>query len=152
MNTPAIGSFFEMSLRILLLLNETAEIPLDEQQITAIDFISVYAADFDILDENLHGYSNYRFCEFFTRKNIISTSIKNLVLDRYIELQFTSSGYKYAITENGKILCNKLGCNYAEDYVLAVQSVISHFNTNKELMLKEINKRTTQSLKEGRYE
>lgn len=61
MNTSALGSTFEISLRILLLLNEVHGTSLDEQQIGAVDFISVYAADFDLLDENLHGYSNYRF-------------------------------------------------------------------------------------------
>ena len=67
MNTSALGSTFEISLRILLLLNEVHGTSLDEQQIGAVDFISVYAADFDLLDENLHGYSNYRFSEYPAR-------------------------------------------------------------------------------------
>ena len=45
MNTSALGSTFEISLRILLLLNEVHGTALDEQQIGAVDFISVYAAE-----------------------------------------------------------------------------------------------------------
>lgn len=44
MKTSALGSTFEISLRILLLLDEVHNASLDEQQIGAIDFISVYAA------------------------------------------------------------------------------------------------------------
>lgn len=46
MNESAIGSTFEISLRILLMLNELSPLRLDEQQIGAVDFISVYASDF----------------------------------------------------------------------------------------------------------
>lgn len=49
MNASALGSTFEISLRILLTLNELPNSTLDEQQIGAIDFISVYAADFGLL-------------------------------------------------------------------------------------------------------
>lgn len=76
MNTPALGSTFEISLRILLLLNEAHGATLDEQQIGAVDFISVYAADFGLLDENLHGYSNYRFSEYPARKLLVSSAQK----------------------------------------------------------------------------
>ena len=55
MNRLVLGTTFEISLRILLMLNELSGWSLDEQQIEAIDFISVYAADFGVLDENLHG-------------------------------------------------------------------------------------------------
>ena len=72
MNESAIGSTFEISLRILLMLNELSPTKLDEQQIEAIDFIAVYAADFGLLDENLHGYSNYRYSEFPARKQMVS--------------------------------------------------------------------------------
>lgn len=56
MNISTLGSTFEISLRILLMLNELQGSSFDEQQIGAVDFISVYAADFGLLDENLHGY------------------------------------------------------------------------------------------------
>lgn len=153
MNASALGSTFEISLRILLTLNELPNSTLDEQQIGAIDFISVYAADFGLLDENLHGYSNYRFSEYPARKRIVASALKDLVLDGYVHLHPTSTGYRYSIAEAGKIVCGKLTSNYAEEYIIAVQTVINRFdNANAEAMLREINSVTIQSLKEVGHE
>lgn len=153
MNESAIGSTFEISLRILLMLNKLSPMKLDEQQIGAIDFISVYAADFGLLDENLHGYSNYRYSEFPARKQIVTSALKNLVLDGYVRLYPTSIGYTYSILEVGKTVCDKLTSSYAKEYILAVQSVIDRFDkANAAAMLKEINRLTIQSLQEVGHE
>ena len=150
MNTFALGSTFEISLRILLLLNEAHGADLDEQQIVAVDFISVYAADFGLLDENLHGYSNYRFSEYPARKHLVSSALKGLLLDGNIRFQPVPTGYKYFITDNGKSICKKLTSNYANEYRIAVQTVIKSFdNANTELMLQEISRLTIQSLEGG---
>lgn len=152
MNESAIGSTFEISLRILLMLNELAPAKLDEQQIGAIDFIAVYAADFGLMDENLHGYSNYRYSEFPARKQMVSSALKNLVLDGYVRLYLTSSGYRYSLLEAGKMICSKLTSGYAKEYILAVQSVADRFDkANAAAMLKEINRLTIQSLQEVRH-
>ena len=150
MNTTVLGSTFEISLRILLLLNEAHGAALDEQQIGAIDFISVYAADFGLLDENLHGYSNYRFSEYPARKHLVSSALKELLLDGNIRFQATPTGYKYFITDDGKSICKKLTSNYANEYRISVQTVINSFdNANTRLMLREINRLTIQSLEGG---
>lgn len=147
MNTSALGSTFEISLRILLLLNEAHGAALDEQQIGAVDFISVYAADFGLLDENLHGYSNYRFSEYPARKHLVSSALKGLLLDGHIRFQPVQTGYKYFITDDGKSICKKLTSNYANEYRIAVQTVIKSFdNANTELMLRKISRLTIQSL------
>ena len=114
MNESAIGSTFEISLRVLLMLNELWPAKLDEQQIGAIDFIAVYAADFGLLDENLHGYSNYRYSEFPARKQMVSSALKNLVLDGYVRLYPTSSGYRYSLLETGKKVCTKLTSTFSQ--------------------------------------
>lgn len=153
MNISALGSTFEISLRILLMLNELQGSSLDEQQIGAVDFISVYAADFGLLDENLHGYSNYRFSEYPARKYIVSSALKDLVLDGNVRLHSTSTGYRFSITEAGKNICRKLTSNYAGEYRIAVQSVINRFDhANADLMLREINRLTVESLKEIGHE
>lgn len=153
MNESVLGSTFEISLRILLMLNELSPSALDEQQIGAIDFISVYAADFGLLDENLHGYSNYRYSEYPARKHMVASALKDLVLDGYVHLHPTSAGYRYSITEAGKAICGKLTSNYAEEYIIAVQSVINRFdNADAESMLRAINRITIQSLKEVGHE
>lgn len=149
MNESAIGSTFEISLRILLMLNELSPMRLDEQQIGSIDFISVYASDFGLLDENLHGYSNYRYSEFPARKQMVASALKTLVLDGYISLHPTSAGYQYSIQESGVSVCSKLTSSYAKEYIIAVHSVINKFHdANVTAMLREISTHTVQSLKE----
>lgn len=153
MNESAIGSTFEISLRILLMLNELSPVKLDEQQIGTVDFIAVYAADFGLLDENLHGYGNYRYGEFPARKQLIATALKNLVLDGYVRLYPTASGYKYSLLETGKKICARLTSSYANEYIIAVQAVVDRFdNANAVAMLKEINRLTIQSLQEVGHE
>lgn len=153
MNESAIGSTFEISLRILLMLNQLSPQSLDERQIEMIDFISVYAADFGLLDENLHGYGEYRYSEFPARKQPVAVALKNLVLDGYIRLNPTSAGYKYSILEEGKEICRKLTSSYAGEYNLAVKTVANTFNVeNANTMLREINRFTTQSLTEVNHE
>ena len=153
MNESAIGSTFEISLRILLMLNQLSPQILDERQIEMIDFISVYAADFGLLDENLHGYGDYRYSEFPARKQPVAIALKNLVLDGYIKLNPTPVGYKYSILETGKEICNKLTSIYAGEYNLAVQTVANHFKIeDSSSMLREINRFTTQSLTEVKHE
>ena len=95
--SSGIGSVFELSLRILLLLNEVNE-KLEEEQIGAIDFAAVYAADFGILDENLHGYGNYRYGEYLAKKPAISSALRNLVLNGYVLLYSGNSGYRYSVS------------------------------------------------------
>ena len=153
MYESAIGSAFEISLRILLMLNQLSPQSLDERQIEMIDFISVYAADFGLLDENLHGYGDYRFSEFPARKQPVAVALKNLVLDEYIRLNPTLAGYKYFISEKGKEICKKLSSVYAGEYSLAVQTVANHFKgEDSNTMLREINRFTTQSLTEVNHE
>lgn len=153
MGSETIGSAFEMSLRILLMLNELSDLSLDEHQIGAIDFISVYAADFGLLDENLHGYGNYRFSEYPARKYIVFSALKELVLNGYIKLFPTETGYRYSISETGKNICRNLTNDYAKEYIIAVQSVIDKFaNADFDTMLKAINTITVQSLKEVGHE
>ena len=94
MSESALGSVFEISLRILLMLRELFPSKLDEQQVSALDFISVYASDFGLLDENLHGYGDYRFSEYPARKHMVDSALKNLVLDGYVRLFPTPTGYR----------------------------------------------------------
>lgn len=153
MNESAIGSTFEISLRILLMLDCLSPLSFDEQQIEMIDFIAIYAADFGLLDENLHGYSNYRYSEFPARKQTIASALRNLILDGYIHLTPTTGGYEYSILETGKNVCKKLNSSYAKEYTLAVQIVASNFEkANTAAMLRAINKLTVQSLKEVEHE
>lgn len=96
-----LGSQFESSLRVLLLLDELHNKYLDEMQIACIDFIAIYGADFMILDENLHGNGLFRFSEFSAKSELIALSIKQLVLDGLVTFTANQNGYSYSINSNG---------------------------------------------------
>ena len=148
-----LGSAFEASLRILLMLNEIKSIELDELRIGAMDFIAIYAADFELLDENLHGYGNYRFSEYPARKELVSSAIKTLALNNDILLTPSKQGFLYKISSSGQAICNKLNSVYADEYRIAIQAVIQHYDiTTDKYMLEDINRHIIQSLKENTNE
>ena len=144
-----LGSSFEISLRILLMLNELLDFALDDQQISAIDFIAVYAADFNILDENLHGYGSYRFSEYPSRIQKVSVALKRLVLDGDILFAPNKRGYAYKISSSGRTKTKALSGTYSEEYKIAVRAVTSNYDIfNEGTMLKAINQHTLRSLQE----
>lgn len=145
---PVIGSEFEIALRILLMLDELVGTDLDEQQIRAADFIAVYAADFGLLDENLHGYGAYRFSEYPARRGRVAHALRWLVLRGYVRLLPGPAGYSYSITDAGRNACAALDGDYAREYALAVRAVGKRFGRlDAGAMLAEINRATIQSLR-----
>ena len=152
MSVNALASSFELSLRILLMLDILDDRAVDEEQIAAIDFIAVYAADFGILDENLHGYGTYRFSEYPARRKTVSEALKGLVLDGYVELRPNTDGYDFAITDNGRSLCARFSNGYASEYRIAIAAVtraIDISDTRK--MTETINAHALSSLKGDRH-
>ena len=145
-NTKAISSTFEMALRILLLLSRVRSHTLNIMQICEIDFIAVYAADFGLLDENLHGYGEYRFSEFLARKSVVWEAVKDLVIERLLDFKLSNMGYLYKISAVG------ITAPYAEEYRLAVETVINAYKLSESRMLKEINQYTLRSLQEDSHE
>ena len=148
-NTTVIGSPYEMSLRILLMLDELTNFELDEQRICAIDFIAVYAADFKLLDENLHGYGNYRYSEYPARKNLAKDALKILVLDGTVSFYPNQNGFTYKISESGRKVCRGLTYSYADEYRIAIRMVSMKYDlSNGKALLNDINRYTLRSLQE----
>lgn len=142
-----LGSKFESSLRVLLLLDELQNKFLDETQITCIDFIAIYGADFMILDENLHGNGLFRFSEFSTKSKLVTRSLKKLVLDGFITFTANKKGYLYSINSKGREIANNLNDIYSEEYRIAVREVNRAYpSLNASVMQKQIYKTTMNSL------
>ena len=151
-NTKAISSTFEMALRILLLLSRVRSHTLNIMQICEIDFIAVYAADFGLLDENLHGYGEYRFSEFLARKSVVWEAVKDLVIERLLDFKLSKKGYLFKINTVGLNFADGITAPYAEEYRLAVETVINAYKLSESRMLKEINQYTLRSLQEDSHE
>lgn len=113
-NTP-----FEVSLRILIILN-TLKNRVSSERITALDFISTYGKDFGVSEYNLHGDNSFRFSEYTLKRNIISESLKELVLKGYVNPHCNKSGFSYSISKSGTDFCNALNDNYAEEFTAIV--------------------------------
>lgn len=142
-----LGSEFESSLRVLLLLDELKNQSLDEMQIACIDFIAIYGADFMILDENLHGNGLFRFSEFSAKCKLVTRALKKLVLNGFITFTANTKGYLYSINSEGSKITNKLINSYSEEYRLAIREVNIVFpSLNASAMQKQIYKTTIDSL------
>jgi len=118
---------FEMSLRILIILN-TAQSKLSIDRITALDFISIYGRDFGVSEYNLHGDNSYRFSEYATQREIISQAIKELVLRNYIKPHCNKSGFSYNVLYSGMSFCESLNDEYAECFIDIVKKAIILFS------------------------
>lgn len=142
-----LGSTFETSLRISLLLNEFRDTPLDEQQICCIDFIAIYGADFGLLDENLHGNGLFRLSEFSAKSKLVSLALKKLVLNSSISFISNHSGYLYLIANAGKETVKKIHNSYVKEYQIAIREVYAKFpSLDVSHMQKQIYKMTINSL------
>lgn len=143
-NTP-----FEASLRILLILETSRNQRFSADMLAAIDFISLYAREFGISDENLHGDNNYKFSEFALRRELLKTAIKQLVLDNLIKVSSTNQGFMYSANQKGLNYSKHLSSDYATTYRRAVKLVREFvFNKTEREVLQHINKRSVYSLRE----
>lgn len=79
--TKLFNSTFEVSLRALLLLSQTADVNMTIDRIVAYDFISLYSRHFDLAEINLHGDNEYGFSELSARITVMQAALKELVLD-----------------------------------------------------------------------
>lgn len=140
------GSSFETSLRILVLLDEL-NLALDENQISCIDFMAIYGADFDLLDENLHGNGLFRFSEFSAKSLMIAETIKHLVVESLISFVSTQTGYWYAINDAGRNAITRISNSYEKEYRIAIRAAQNAFpDFHSDQMQQKIFNTTISSL------
>ena len=145
-----LGTPYEISLRILLMLNEANEQSFTLDKIVAFDFIAVYASDFGLSKSNLHGYSSYRFGEFAGRRELGRNGIKQLVLNATAIALCSENGFEYAISQSGKNFACKMSCEYANAYRELILKVLLELGDKSEKSLYEIiSQRTIKSLHKG---
>lgn len=143
-----LGSTFEASLRILLLLEATQNDELTEGAITAIDYITVYSHDFGLTESNLHGEGKYRFGEFASRRETIRAAVKQLVLDGLISVEHSSNGFHYKLSEDGFDFVASLDTDYANAYYEAVTQVLSGVGKSERILGNLINQKSIASIRE----
>jgi len=145
-----LGSPYEMSLRVLLMLAEAHEQSLTLDKIAVLDFMAVYASDYGLSETNLHGFSRYRFGEFSGRRELVRNGIKQLVLNGSVDVLPTDNGYEYVISESGLGFISNMKCDYACTYRKLISEVLmSVEDKSDQALFGVVSQRTINSLREG---
>ena len=144
-----LGSQFEATLRIPLLLEASGNETLTEGAIAAIDHIAVYSRDFGLSKVNLHGESKYRFGEFASRRKTVKAAIKQLVLDGLVVATRTSGGFNYRLSADGADFAESLDTEYADAYFESVKNVVASAGKSEGTLGEIINRKSIESIREG---
>ena len=114
MKNNLFNSPFEMSLRILIMLDEFGD-KCTEDKILTFDFMACYSTEFEVKDVNLHGNNALKFAELVSRRQLVSEAIKDLVLKGLV-LAEAGEIFLYSVTDSGKNCIHKLESPYALEY------------------------------------
>ena len=111
LNTPE-----ETKYRLLLLFSVLPGGQYDQLWISAIDFLTIYGADFDYDGTNLHGDSWMRFTEYALRIWNVRDALHEMVMEGWLTTIPTDSGYLYIISKNGKDMAAEFTTTYVSPY------------------------------------
>lgn len=132
--TEVFNTVFEVSLRILCILN-VVETPISLEQILCLDFFSIYGKDFGYCEFNLHGDNNFKYTEIASHRFLIKKGLQNLVLQRYIDVTFNSSGIFYGISTKGTEFQQKMNNNYSIELSNILKDLISVMGNKSDIEL-----------------
>ena len=146
--TKLFNSTFEVSLRALLLLSQTADVNMTIDRIVTNDLISLYSRHFDMADINLHGDNEYGFSELSARRTVMQAALKELVLDGLAKAIRRKDGFCYEITDTGTAFCQKQVTDYANTYRRLASATHKKFKTMTEVeIMAIISQKATHALR-----
>ncbi len=131
MKNKLFNSPFEMSLRIMLLLAAAPKEKFSVDRIIGLDFISCYAADFNVPYANLHGNNGYRYGEIVGRRLLVQEAVKSLVTQGLIDVM-VDRGYLFSISKAGQKYAGSLETDYAQEYGTIAKAVVSKYKDNSD--------------------
>lgn len=150
MMNSIFNSAFEISLRVLLILENSNESLYSSDMLAAIDFMAVYGQDFGVSDNNMHGNNLFKYSEFATRRELTKEATKNLVLKGLVSVDCNQNGFTYTITTIGTQYCASLKSDYANSYRAMVTKVNRYIkDLSEKNVMKLINKHSIKSLRRG---
>ena len=118
------NSSVELTLRTLLVLSHFSDLNVD--QIAIIDFKTTYGKYFGNSEYNLHGDNEFGLQEYGLRRQKISKSIKEGVLQGIITYrEFAKKGFLYSLSTDGKSVVNNFPKVdlYFKEYNAALKNV-----------------------------
>jgi len=128
----------EMAMRYLIILECTNGKSFSEIQLVNIDFICSYGNTFNIGNFDLHGNNNLKYSELCVRRENSKKSIQYLLIKKLITIKVLKSGFEYCITESGKITCNNLCDEYADEYEQTVRVALNKYKNITEIKISEL--------------
>ena len=131
MRNKLFNSAFEMSLRITLLLAAAPKEKFSVDRIIGLDFISCYAADFNMPYANLHGDNGYRYGEIVGRRLLVQEAVKSLVTQGLIDVM-VDRGYLFSISKAGQKYAGSLETDYAQEYGTIAKAAVSKYKDNSD--------------------
>lgn len=131
MKNKLFNSPFEMSLRITLLLAAAPKEKFSVDRIIGLDFISCYAADFNMPYANLHGDNGYRYGEIVGRRLLVQEAVKSLVTQGLIDVM-VDRGYLFSISKAGQKYAGSLETDYAQEYGTIAKAAVSKYKDNSD--------------------
>jgi len=120
-NTP-----FETSLRALLVLGHNKERAMSLDMIVALDFATIYGESTGYASNDLHGQNPFGFSEYASKRELVSQSLRQLVMRGLVEMIKDENGISYKISKDGyyKVVLDLYGENdFAKEYVESLNQV-----------------------------
>lgn len=130
---------FEISMRILLLLNAFEE-GLDLDRILYLDFFTTYSKNYELGGENINGDNDFRLNDLMLQPTLFEKSIKELVLDGFVNVLADKRGFIYKINSKGKTICLEMKSDYSEEYKINASLTYQNFKDKNIMYLKQFAK------------
>lgn len=141
------NSTFENSLRVILLLDAFSS-PQTVDMLYAADFMTVYGKTFDLSSADLNGDNKYKFSEFASRRSVVQSALKSLVLDGLANAAQAEKGIVYSISKDGKKYADSLDSVYAKQYRATAARVAAIVKGKSErAVISAINKMSAESIR-----
>lgn len=133
-----------------LLLMESADRPMNKDEIAALDFIVIYGRSCGLLDSNLNGDNRFNFAEFARKRELVSEALCDAVKRNLVNVTNSEEGFLFGINERGHEAVAGIGSSYAERYRHAATSVLTKLSRHSGLeLLKLINLRANEAKENG---
>ena len=131
------NSKYEIQPRIMLLTVGASGRFFSEEQLLIYDFMAVYAQEFVIGGQNLHGDNGFKYSEFSVRKQAIEEGVKALVRNGLLKVEL-QDGFRYAATEEGVRCFSGMESRYAHEYIEQLGKVLEAYSNCSEQQLQKL--------------
>jgi hypothetical protein len=113
---------YEIAMQCLITLNTLKQKSLSTDRLWLINFLSLYAKDFNFSDNNLNGDSIYSKVQLSMKREKIKEAILLLITKNLIRFDDIQS-INFTITESGQKLVEKINSNFSIAYREATKNV-----------------------------